>query len=292
MKKYKTLLFYLLIPLICSSQGLVKEGKIWSNTQVGSEFGSSFSSHYIKFDGDTLINEHNYKYVLRSDNEAHDTWYGHGFIREDTVSKKVFFFNTANCCEELLYDFSLNLGDSIYSSNVGRYLKADSVIFAPFGNSTKTLKQILLSSHGEKTKWIEDVGSMNGVLNGLPSFGLVGGYSYLVCYLNNDTLIYHNPAFNNCFHEGTYNSVNEQHQKIKSLQINYDKGQIHFSLYNDNNYRDNILQITDLSGKKILDKKLAPNGYFTISRETIKPGIYFYLFISGGLTESGKVVIK
>ena len=37
-----------------------------------------------------------------------------GYLREDTVNRKVYFMDKTTFLEELLYDFSMNVGDSIF----------------------------------------------------------------------------------------------------------------------------------------------------------------------------------
>lgn len=61
------------------------------------------------------------------------TWLG--MMREDTVTRKVYFIQYCNTTEELLYDFSMQLGDSInytfaYSSSymMSGWYKVDSIV--------------------------------------------------------------------------------------------------------------------------------------------------------------------
>jgi len=287
-KVITVLLFF--ITLVCSSQSLVKEGKLWSNTEVGSESGSRYFSYYVKILGDTVFSETQYKAVLRSDHFSHEIWYNCGFIREDTINKRVFFNNGKNNNEELLYDFNLNKGDSVFSQY--GYAKVDSVVYAPFGNSINAMKHIYLSYQGEKVLWVEGIGSTNGVLKGISSFGIVGMYYNLVCYSNNENLIYHNPAFRSCFHEGIFNSVMDINQLKKLLLISYQNDQIQFSLNSDCDYFSNMLQLFDLNGKTILKEQLFPNNHLAISKKSIIPGIYLYYFQTRKLKELGKIVIK
>ncbi len=55
-----------------------------------------------------------------------------GYMREDTIAKKVFFKETWTSADLLLYDFSLNIGDSVmytfpYNATLNGYYRLDSV---------------------------------------------------------------------------------------------------------------------------------------------------------------------
>ena len=91
------------------AQTIVKEGIIWSNASCGTE-NFFLDSYFIKFEGEKLINDTLYKQIYRSDDELHTEWYKYGAIREDSL-KRVFLYE--NGAEKLLYDFSLEVGDSI-----------------------------------------------------------------------------------------------------------------------------------------------------------------------------------
>jgi hypothetical protein len=139
---------------------------------------------------------------MRSDDSLHSNWYVKGFIREDVTSQKVYLYDVYNQVDILLYDFSLETGDSILTGDGESYAKVDTVIYKPFGNSTDTLKQICFDS-GCNTRWIEGIGSLWGVLEGLNAFFITGEITKLVCYYDNDNLVYHSPEFETCFPDST-----------------------------------------------------------------------------------------
>ena len=57
--------------LVCNGQSLLQEGKLWSNASIGTMPGSTYSSYFIKFMGDTTIKALQYKKILRSIDELH-----------------------------------------------------------------------------------------------------------------------------------------------------------------------------------------------------------------------------
>ncbi len=119
---------------------MVEEGKFWIyNVHSNSDFPSSESGHAITFLGDTIINSLIYKKVYKlklkgehgcavTEMPCWDFDYPYqteerkliSLIREDTTEKKVFnlpIFNGSPASEEnLIYDFSLSIGDTINTS--------------------------------------------------------------------------------------------------------------------------------------------------------------------------------
>ena len=251
MKKAKLLLILMLTLLVCKGQSLLQEGKLWSNTSIGTEGGTTYRSYFIKFMEDTTINELVYKKILRSDDLLQTNWFVYGYIREDIPMRKVFTFDNYKKKDVLLYDFSLEEGDSILTHDGGRYLKVIKVVNAPFGNSNELRKQIYFFSSNAGPQWIEGIGSTLGVLEGLNSFFTTGSDRNLVCYSENGQLIYHNPNFSSCFPKGSKVSIQDASQKwnIGTHCVNegpmdpYDKWTTSFlhiegdTLMNENHYK-------------------------------------------------------
>jgi hypothetical protein len=51
--------------------------------------------------------------------------------------------------------------------------------------------------------WIEDIGSLHGILYPCVRLGLAGSIQTLLCHFQNDELIYHNPAYSECYYSST-----------------------------------------------------------------------------------------
>lgn len=188
--------------LVCNGQSLLQEGKLWSNTSIGTMPGSTYGSYFIKFMGDTTIKALQYKKILRSIDELHTKWTIDGYIREEPTTRKVFVFNKYSQKDMLIYDFSLETGDSILTGDMVSYVKVTNVINATFGSSPDIRKQIYFFDPKGDTRWIEGIGSTWGVLEGLNSFYTTGATTSLICYNENENLIYHNNHFSTCFPQG------------------------------------------------------------------------------------------
>ncbi|MGE5393922.1 MAG: hypothetical protein ACM3P1_04205 [Candidatus Saccharibacteria bacterium] len=202
MKTVKLTFLFIAILLQCQGQNLLQEGKLWSNTVIGTMVGSTYQSYFIKFMGDTVINGLAYKKILKSEDEFHENWSLYDYIREEANTGKVFIFNRDVKRDWLLYDFSLEEGDSILTGGGYEYAKVVKVDYATFGNSPVIRKQIYFFETSGLTRWIEGIGSTWGILEGLSSFFTAGAERKLVCYYENDQLIYHNDWFIHCFPAG------------------------------------------------------------------------------------------
>ncbi len=207
MKKANVMFLFMLFLLHCQGQTLLQNGKLWSNTSIGTMHGSNYSSYFIKFMGDTTINVMGYKKIMKSDDALHSQWTLDGCIREEPTTRKVFIFNEYTEKDMLLYDFSLEKGDSILTGDGQSYIKVTKVINATFGSSTVPRKQIYFFDPDGGPQWIEGIGSIWGVLKGLGSFYTTGATLNLVCYSENDQLIYHNLSFSTCFPQGQNVSI-------------------------------------------------------------------------------------
>jgi hypothetical protein len=190
-----------------SAQTLLQEGKIWSNLEYGTEQPQQqiFHSYFLKVEGDTTIQIRSYKKLFRSDDASHAAWTGYGFLREDTAGKvyalQVPLVDGSGSNEVLLYDFGLDTGDSIEIQG-GYYIKVDSVENVAYAGGLN--KNIFLPGGN---RWIEGIGSTEGLLQGIPGMMMVGEYRYLVCCSSGEEILYKNSDFLNCYVE--HSPVNE-----------------------------------------------------------------------------------
>jgi len=117
----KNLFFILLFTILTlnsysqDSFSLIEENKTWNVISVirtGSYPGdTTFSTLTYEFFGDTIIESKTYKKLYRSNEENPQNWTLECFMREN--EKKVWLKDISQDNEILMYDFSLNVGDSI-----------------------------------------------------------------------------------------------------------------------------------------------------------------------------------
>ncbi len=134
-KALQLLAFFLLALSQLSAQyiPLVEEDKFWIySVDLGGDFPAVVSSHAITFRGEVVLNSLTYKKVYRLELKGRnhcppnqspcflpDVPYetesiDHiSYIREDTIERKVYQLPLSGMGEELIFDFSLSLGDSL-----------------------------------------------------------------------------------------------------------------------------------------------------------------------------------
>ena len=150
----------------------------------------------IKFSGDTIINSLSYLKVFKSDT-LQQNWELQGYIRENS-GKEIYFRNLIGL-EGLMYDFSIGLNDTVaientYSGGWPGILVCNTIDSLLIGNEYRK-RFYLFDNNTPIDTWIEGIGSEYGVLK---SSGFVVGGTYdLLCYYENDSLIYTAP-YNDC----------------------------------------------------------------------------------------------
>lgn len=177
---------------------LIGENKVWS-----------VSHEKFTFLGDTIINDsayaklfyHNFIQEFTPDSLEYVA-----ALREDTINKKVYFVWKDYNTEVLLYDFSLNVGDTFHAqypefsfsgptyfvhSINPRYLDVsrvtDSIIE---GKSRKVLVMANHYSYDIEDYFIEGIGSRYGIIYAGYELEMDREYPFLLCLHENNTLVY------------------------------------------------------------------------------------------------------
>jgi len=153
------------------------------------------TSHYNML-GDTVINSIQYSKIYLSTKDdgpfnIQNAMY-FGALREDSL-KRVYARRPTDTLERLLYDFSLNVGDTVCLDflNLGCFpvYNVDTILFA--GKQRRQI-HVLLS---ETQKWIEGIGNRYGLFQIL----FVGSLSTeLKCFYEKDTLLFGDSQFCHC----------------------------------------------------------------------------------------------
>lgn len=201
MKQKLITLVFLLFVLNTYSQEykpLVQENNEWSVLSAGVGIYLSINhvkTHHYILKGDTTITRLNYKKVLYSTDSLPQSWEMVGFLREDSIEKKVWARDLEGN-RGLMYDFSAMPGDEVITNNPffwGEYscliTGIDSILF-----ESEYRRRLILNGGNEY--WIEGVGSDNGILNSNTS-ELTGGFLDLLCF-SDGNLSYVNPTYETC----------------------------------------------------------------------------------------------
>lgn len=267
-------------------------------------YGSSHYSYlnYQNFiNGDTVINGKTYHKIYSSgkrysyvSNSGSTSYYQNvykGCIREDSL-KHVYFY--LNALEYLLYDFNLDLGDTLsdnlhgmglmhsYDPSIKLIVNAiDSVIV---GGDYHKRYRFDYSYH--TLYLIEGIGSSDGLLE---TFDCYPSYSTdLICFKQDNIDAY--PFGQGCDLGVTGIEEIASEQKIQ-LFPNPSHGTFTIN-FMDDAPENAILRISDQLGQTVYEKKLTGNKSHQINAGKIADGIYFIRIQSKGKAYLMKLIIK
>ena len=168
----------------------------------------SASTEYHFFDGDSIYNGNTYKKVFSYRDEQHSERFFAGLIREE--NKKTYFvpyrISLETLLEEsLLYDFSLKQGETFEYDMGGDYFETMYVLQSDYvliNNEQKKRLIIVQQNNPELVidTIIENIGSLRGLLYPL-CYMCSGAFHELLCYTQNDELLYQNPKRSKCYYD-------------------------------------------------------------------------------------------
>lgn len=160
-------------------------------------------SHFYAAGGDSILGAKTYIKIYAADMDGNIFNYAPRLIREEL--SKVYYFDPDLQQDTLLYDFSLQPGDTaqFYSDFPTYPLVVDSVgqiqtgtqvrkciyLSDPSGNALFNQLNYSLDDHTPVT-WIEGIGSNDGLFVPAGGIQIVDGIAFLTCFRENDTLKY------------------------------------------------------------------------------------------------------
>lgn len=254
---------------------------------------------------DTVINGTAYHKLYKSADTIFDESEVIGGIREDT-QKRVYYrlreMTGGLENDKLIYDFSLQVGDTLHSSDnngnnnwmVTMYVtQVDSI------NINGTYHRRIIFDW-PKTTWVEGFGNgVRGLLFFSGTWPNNGQWNDLICFGQNGNWIFHNTtsaASPNLPLPGCdENLVGIRDHFIPSEDIIFhpvpvvDISQVYLKTHEKLNRMD----IYDIAGKKIKTYAGNATGRISINRNDYAPGIYSYrLYTAKGENASGKFVVQ
>jgi len=173
---------------------LLDTNKLWN--YYDTYFGPNpHYTHLYRFVIDTIINEKKY-YVPEGTVDSVNWIKGNCFLREEDSTKRIYMLCNNN--EGLLYDFSLNTGDSVTILNTLSTSNEPVTIHVVSIDSIQIDGLYRKIINTDFSTWIESIGDINGLL--YPGDMSVGVQLNLVCYYENMLLKYANPDYDSCFY--------------------------------------------------------------------------------------------
>lgn len=263
------------------AQKVIEPNKKWMYA-IGQNYPTPQINHYdcLIIEGDTVISNNEYYKLYDLYNCDFEYSYLKGFIRE-TQDAKIYFLPVNTELEWLLYDFELNVGDSIYSEKDDCYVHLDSVAT---DNTNRKIYYVSYSNK-ENLQWIEGVGSNIGLL----MERIVGGFQIFTCCFRNEELIYRIPGYSSC-NITLSNNVNEMPVPFK-LYPNpiTTEVEIHF---NKPIQVDITGEIISVYGAKLKTFNLGKSSKYILDVRSIKPGVYVIRLNFGTEIYSEKVIVN
>lgn len=234
--------------------------------------------------GDTVIGGLNYKVIGYCDMQ---TW--GAFFREDTIEKKVYQRYNQNV-ELLMYDFSLQVGDSIllqdyfYNSvtNIGWY-HLDSIKLVNISVGNRKSFNFHNTFNNNPLLWIEGVGTLGYPFQSYSNYA--PSWDEVSCFYRNDTLIYQSQFSQQ---SGTCNiwvSINENESNSFELFPNPTTNEIVVS--NSTMFKN--YKLYDLLGKTLMSNDICENN-FIIDLKSLPSGIYLLKLTDNNRSLTKKII--
>lgn len=299
----KPYLFFLLF-LFCTAGSLAqgyqslfgKQSTYWIFEQDPTVI---WSVDTIFVEKDTLINVEIYKKLIEGQKRKDLV----GFVREDTIAGKVWtlLYNQFNVLEEkLLFDFSLNKGDTfVNDQNFYPYQASLSVVDSVYYRNN--LKHIVFKEYYDTQGWpyayrepyvfIEGIGGNLGIEWKTPSFAL-SSLHYLLCsYKDGVQTSYRNAKYNGSCVRLNRVGLEEEKQPAQ-VTIYPNPFQDEFTLtVASANTQITKLNLTDITGKVMFvteNLHFTQDRSYTIGTRNLPAGVYLVYITS----VSGEVIVR
>lgn len=164
----------------------------WSYMKTNT-FGSTPYFYFSKDTNSIYYNGNKYWKIEKQTSPIYAPSTSYGYIFDDTLSKKVFYYSNSSGLSNLLYDFSVSIGDTINS--IGNPITLDTVIVDSIkfiSSNSISRKHIYLHSiqttNPQSKIWIEGIGSYYDLF--YPSITLPDPTYNLICYQYKSNTLY------------------------------------------------------------------------------------------------------
>ena len=249
-------------------------------------------------DGDTIVDGKNYK-ILDGYHFISRTF----LLREELDSRRVYlnFVERSRNTEYLLYDFSLNVGDSIDIKNPvspfptdGGFYKVDSINLEELADGNE-YRHYYLSPTPSNTisntpaVWIEGVGSLS-LINAPGGFPNINGVGHLTCFFKNGELFYSNShSTSEC--EPLILNNDDNHTSLEKISLNTIIKDGQCQMYHTENIR--FIDVFDLNGRKLNEIKTSGQGQVSLDFSKFSTGMYLVVAYSAQFEKKVfKVLVK
>lgn len=273
---------------------------IWTEVYYPPDGGVPESYCFGLLNKDTLINSIKYHKLYKSNDTIFQESEYYGGIREDTISKRFYYYGRLDRYdfdwEMCIYDFSINVGDTVQPDNTNDFLIVSTIDSILIGGSFR--KQISFIGF-PRCKWIEGIGSIRGLFDKSGALPTSSAWNDLVCFKQNRDWLFHNTGpfrynfldYSDCFPVVTGIEEIQKHETNIQIFPNPVTDVSIIKLY-ENDYQYNRLEIFNAEGVKYSTYCLKGETEVEISKSSFTKGIYLYcLYGIDGFRMSGKFIV-
>lgn len=234
------------------------------------------NTYQYGYSSDSIFNGNVYKNMVKYYDSTFTSLAPAGLIRVDTSQKKVFFIRSGSNIEQMLYNFSANIGDTL------------SDLCGCIVDSTDS---ILTNSGYRKGFWtsfgysIDGIGSTQELL-----FDIAAEPNYVItCFFEDNNLILSNPNYSTCVVVVNENEINKnvvRFEIVPNPVIDCSK----LVGYAENT--EYLISFFDYTGRKLYDKKIFNLEELSICKNDLSTGYYLIRIICGKSTLTKGFVIN
>lgn len=230
-----------------------------------SDIGFETQTFTMIQNGEQTIGNYTYKKIVEpfSNNDI--------FIREDIDSKKVY--KIINGQDELIFDFSLQIGEETTLSNGSSYQVQSITNINVIGGQRKLFFLVNQSSFpGYNEIWIEGVGNLENPLFARYEYFTDPVYSLKCSFQNGENIFNRGIYWNNIPVDCETLSVNQQ--LVESFVIAPNPFREELTVTSKNGLQNLSIKIYNLLGQEMSLTTSSINNNLIVSRENLKAGIY------------------
>ncbi len=256
--------------------------------------GWEFDYYSVRISGDTILNSEVYhklsiSFIQHSATDFCSEALGYqGAIRQDTSLKKVFYFPPTDTIEHLLYDFNMQVGDTVRGflhsyQNDDVVQSIDSVLVG--GNYRKRWN----INPGYHISLIDGIGSTYGLIQASPGTTIdLPDYS-ITCFSQNGITLYPDTST----HCELIDNTKENSTNIYFASISPNPFHSTALLQVGSAFETACLKVYNPSGSIVMEKRLSNQKSFVLNRAELHNGIYFLQLINDtGQMTIGKLVVE
>lgn len=249
-------------------QNFLSEDKQWN---VRNYFWGDIKTEIYWLKGDTAIDKTSYKKLWYSMDSLIENKYLQGFLREQ--DQKVFYRPLVGN-EGLLYDFSLEVGDTVEIISLWCSDPTEKIVESIDTETYFGAERVRWHFNSDYEFWIEGIGSQSGLIHSFYADCVFDiGYD-LLCYYENDELMYMRENEDECFQTSV--GIKEI-VKTKAIYVFPNPAYNRINIHSGGDLIGKSFQIVNINGV-VLEKGVIKRKQTIIKVSNFPVGVYFIQF--------------